>query len=71
MNKKESQAVISELESICDISKKSLLIKQKSEKIFEIYISKIPQEKEWLCLENIISKHNLRLNIDKNFIIIR
>ena len=70
MNKKESKIIISKLRDICDISKNYLLIKQKSETLFEIHIKKTPQEREWLCLENIISEHNLRLNINKNFIII-
>ena len=70
MNKQETHNIISALKTICNFSSKNLLLKKQSKNRYEIHIEKSLNEKEWLCLEEIISENSLRLKLDKKSMII-
>ena len=70
MNKKAAQTILCKVSKNCNIPKKSLILTEQSKTIYELQIGKNLQEEEWLCLEEIISEHNLRLKLVDTLIII-
>ncbi|MCW3997527.1 MAG: hypothetical protein NWF10_03040 [Candidatus Bathyarchaeota archaeon] len=70
MNKKAAQNILSKVSETCKISKKTLILNKQSKNNYEIHIGKSLQEKEWLCIEEIVSDHNLRLKLVDNTIIL-
>ena len=72
MNKQAAQRILTEIAKTCKIPKQDLLLAKQSttNENFEIHIEKSLQETEWLCLEEIIANHTLRLKLADNRIII-
>ena len=68
MDKQTSKIVVEKILQNCDIKSSSIIQKTQSCNI-EIHITKNPQEKDWLTIEDIIAKHNLKLRIKNNLII--
>ena len=71
VNKQTAQNILEKIVNICNIQKQNLiLVKQKNTTDYEIHTEQSLQEKQWLCLEEIIQTQNLRLKIADNMIII-
>ena len=70
MNKQDAQTIVSKLSKSCNIPEKNLVLKKQSKTKYEIQIGKNLQENEWLCLEEIVSDHTLRLKLHENLIVI-
>ena len=72
MNKQTAQRILTEIAKTCKIPKQDLLLAKQSttNENFEIQIEKSLTETEWLCLEEIITNHTLRLTLVDNRIII-
>jgi len=71
VNKQTAQKILEKIANICNIQKQNLiLVKQKNTTDYEIHTEQSLQEKQWLCLEEIIQTQNLRLKIADNLIII-
>jgi len=71
VNKQAAQKMLEKIANICNIQKQNLIfVKQKNTTDYEIHTEQSLQEKQWLCLEEIIQTQNLRLKIADNLIII-
>ncbi len=68
MNKQTAHAIIIKINKTCSITKENLILKKQSDNNWEIQTGKILQEKEWLCLEEIISNYGLRMKLVNNLI---
>lgn len=68
MNKQTAHAIIIKVNKTCRISKENLILKKQSDNKWEIQTGKILQEKEWLCLEEIVSNYGLRIKLVDNLI---
>ena len=68
MNKQTAHAIIIKLNKKCSIPKENLILKKQSDNNWEVQTGKILQEKEWLCLEEIISNYGLRMKLVDNLI---
>ena len=72
MDKKTAQKIFTKICKTCNIPKQDLILtkKIKTDTTFEIHIEKSLKEKEWLCIEEIITNQSLRLKLADNLIII-
>ena len=68
MNKQTAHAIVIEVNKTCKIPKENLILKKQSDNNWEIQTGKILQEKEWLCLEEIVSNYGLRVKLVYNLI---
>ena len=68
MDRKTAKIVVKKILKNCDVKSSNILIKTQKGNI-EIHITKNPQETDWLIIEDIISKYNLKLRIKNNLII--
>ena len=68
MDKQTAHSIIIKVNKSCRIPKENLIIKKQSDKNWEIQTWKMLQEKEWLCLEEIISNYGLRIKLADNLI---
>jgi hypothetical protein len=70
MNKKAAQTILSKVSKFCNVPKQNLTLTKKSKTTYEIHIGKSLKEKEWICIEEIVSNQNLRLKLADNTIVI-
>ena len=68
MNKQTAHVIIIKVNKTCGISKENLIIKKQSDNDWEIQTGKILEEKEWLCIEEIVSNYGLRIKLVDNLI---
>lgn len=70
MKQQDAQNIIHKLNKTCNIPKQNLTLNKQSKTNYEIHVEKTPQEKEWICIEEIVSNHTLRLKLADNKIIL-